>query len=1278
MPVGTNYRTSTMKNSFSLSSLQGTDVTTPEREIKSRQFNSLTKKRVKSPNVRKSWGSTTSSDQRDDFWMSLQENYNYIMDNNLIDKCQEVKSDIAIERKERERTLDDFIVEYSKLYSLIDSVQEMIYGKEESITDKAIRLQCQSLVLEHSPLMNLLNDRASQLVQSHPEVQDEVTWRLGHLNSKWDTISSILGATECGLCEQDTCLDLDHEIRCLRKWIKTMEQALQPLDLKTKYSKTEIEAKALELKVLHRDIENHGKIVGSVVKLCKKSDASCNRANVRRIANGLERRWHLLFLSSLEWQCYLETLTGLENKNHTYSSDSDSDFSFEPVNKHPRLSSREYLHPNKDPRDKNAVEFDTNEDKATEGVMNTNANILPKAGQQNGFDSVDGKLKHNESADHFTHSNRKGPNLATYYFKHPDTDSDMDKVEKVSMVQESAQETSEDDEWIYNKTEEKELDSTDTNDNMDIPKKISEETIKRLVQKAEELVSPDQTKKLGRLQALNKMSRVKQWLVNKRPEDSCDASGEDEERESQISEDFDESTATYKNNYDNDSHNTSFTELNSTETTPKVMLRQRKYNGNRPWSVSCILQLEPKNGIDEFSHSTSESALHNITPKKIEDFNQTSSSQTVAGNNSTSSTIEDSNTILPEEKTSPNRRRRLKMKRKCSHKYQCSKSDERCLNSRLFKSSSYSGCSNAMNNNSERQTSSDPPSMSLHSFGKYDTTTSGAETDDSFNKRLPSFKVGLKTNYLTSDVRDSSPGKSSLNTAEEQSSSLSEQAWDSYQEKYLSEAYSEAHDSDAARRLLEFGEDYRNFIDSQSDWSTNPDFSPTLRRRTLPLISYNVEPCDTDSDTESLRKFINSSRDQLNYTKEIHQQQVQLGLGQYLESNEISDMLSTCERHIDLLKHIDRSGDCVSRDDKKAATELLDLWIELKQSVMIMQDYRNLQKEILQLKHSLGSIVVPDDGSILDLDDLEKEVVKYEKLLADIQDKKKKLFELNLSVHHFVVEHKEYNASSLKNDISHLYSLWENLHQKTSDRLSQLQPLLETWKTLESRLDQLHGDLRSDEKTLRLLDSALRGGTLSEQTAVYVRDVAKLLSETNVVKGCTIPELFTEGSWSDSGISDEGSEHDVGERERRLAAIRRLVRQLEVVLSPDSDARVHMASRLSSAEEELKELQKQCRSLIVRSAVCPLPNVAGHSEDKHAGEVNSAKGKDGGGDPDDDDAGKASWFKRAVRASVPFQLVLVTILCIAWLLEPQCCDNMNNYAWSLSPKLRYINGPPPI
>lgn len=52
--------------------------------------------------------------------------------------------------------------------------------------------------------------------------------------------------------------------------------------------------------------------------------------------------------------------------------------------------------------------------------------------------------------------------------------------------------------------------------------------------------------------------------------------------------------------------------------------------------------------------------------------------------------------------------------------------------------------------------------------------------------------------------------------------------------------------------------------------------------------------------------------------------------------------------------------------------------------------------------------------------------------------------------------------------------------------------------------------------------------------------------------------LLTEGSFSDSGISDEGSEQELSEREHRLAAIRRLVRQLEAIMAPDSEARIKM------------------------------------------------------------------------------------------------------------------------
>jgi len=57
----------------------------------------------------------------------------------------------------------------------------------------------------------------------------------------------------------------------------------------------------------------------------------------------------------------------------------------------------------------------------------------------------------------------------------------------------------------------------------------------------------------------------------------------------------------------------------------------------------------------------------------------------------------------------------------------------------------------------------------------------------------------------------------------------------------MSEPYSEElADSETARRLLEFGEDYRNYLDSQSDCasslSANHIPSPVWRRR--PAVSY--------------------------------------------------------------------------------------------------------------------------------------------------------------------------------------------------------------------------------------------------------------------------------------------------------------------------------------------------------------------------------------------------------------------------------------------------------
>lgn len=57
---------------------------------------------------------------------------------------------------------------------------------------------------------------------------------------------------------------------------------------------------------------------------------------------------------------------------------------------------------------------------------------------------------------------------------------------------------------------------------------------------------------------------------------------------------------------------------------------------------------------------------------------------------------------------------------------------------------------------------------------------------------------------------------------------------------------------------------------------------------------------------------------------------------------------------------------------------------------------------------------------------------------------------------------------------------------------------------------------------------------------------------------------------------------------------------------------------------------------------------------------------------------KRTWSWRVAKYAVPVQLALIALFCAACFIEPHCCDGANNFAWSLSPHLRYVRGPPPI
>ncbi|KAF5287453.1 hypothetical protein FQA39_LY15909 [Lamprigera yunnana] len=247
MPVGSGFENSAMKASFSLSSLQASE--SPDKGVKIRTCSSLKKKKHGEDYWRRSWGSTggsTASDQKDDFWSALQANYDYIMDNQLIDNCQEANGELSMDS--RMWSLKKFYVQFSELYSWLNSVQETFCGKEIDDNEESLRNRYISEFVKKKSLLKVFNEQASQLVQLHSEMEEEVAWRVMRLNSKWESMETALGLTNCKNCSLHTCTDMEHELKRLRTWMKKTEARLQPLVFRMQWTKVEIENKVLEHK----------------------------------------------------------------------------------------------------------------------------------------------------------------------------------------------------------------------------------------------------------------------------------------------------------------------------------------------------------------------------------------------------------------------------------------------------------------------------------------------------------------------------------------------------------------------------------------------------------------------------------------------------------------------------------------------------------------------------------------------------------------------------------------------------------------------------------------------------------------------------------------------------------------------------------------------------------------------------------------------------------------------------------------------------------------------
>lgn len=243
---------------------------------------------------------------------------------------------------------------------------------------------------------------------------------------------------------------------------------------------------------------------------------------------------------------------------------------------------------------------------------------------------------------------------------------------------------------------------------------------------------------------------------------------------------------------------------------------------------------------------------------------------------------------------------RLKKKQRSesgSNNSDCSQRRSSMINiSRLTKSESFSGSILTEETLSSgvltEETSSTTLLMSTSQQSSQISTVTDMESEEDALPK-PNFQLGAytsKTFFTRSSStlgalatlgydQDATPVREPSYTGTEDNSNQSEQqAWDDYQEKYMSEAYSEGRDSDTARKLLEFGDDYRNFLDSQSDCCSSlsaannlDSMSPPRHRKLLPQFmvqgqhGHSKSPSDDDNtmkrrlDVERRRRHLAES-----------------------------------------------------------------------------------------------------------------------------------------------------------------------------------------------------------------------------------------------------------------------------------------------------------------------------------------------------------------------------------------------------------------------------------
>jgi len=254
--------------------------------------------------------------RKDELWAAIETNYKYLMDKGIIEACQTTESEgEEAGGNSNKVSFGEFLQQYKEVTSWLKTIQTALQQKRASSLALSEKYLNQSYYeeIERSPRLSVFNDYAGQLKLCQPVLSEEVDVFLREVNTQWAQLAKAVAPTDRDQDPQSMLRDLDDDLECLKQWLSGVEGHLRFQSLQD-WPNEELEPTLADHKHLQQDIESHSRIVSAILKLSERLQQSKNALAAGSLefdtidvsAHNLERRWHNVWLQSLEWQCRLE------------------------------------------------------------------------------------------------------------------------------------------------------------------------------------------------------------------------------------------------------------------------------------------------------------------------------------------------------------------------------------------------------------------------------------------------------------------------------------------------------------------------------------------------------------------------------------------------------------------------------------------------------------------------------------------------------------------------------------------------------------------------------------------------------------------------------------------------------------------------------------------------------------------------------------------------------------------------------------------------------------